>query len=401
MNDMRELESLLRFVDAHKDDDTDRLLLSAKRYPEVDMPLAVDQIMARRKVRDKLPAWWANKKVFYPSRVSAEQCSGELAAAYKQALVSEGMRMCDLTGGLGVDSYFFSRKVDSLVYLERFASYCEAARHNFEVLGADNIEVVNGDSLSSLEGRGPFDVLYIDPARRGEGNKRVFALRDCEPDLTALLPGLFAYAPRVVAKISPMADIHQTLALLPWTWEVHVVSVRNECKELLFRMDKERLADTGNPRIVCANLGSDQALFTFTPAEEERSSSRVSGVVGTYLYEPNTSLLKAGAFKVIASRFGLSKLHVSSHLYTADKVVPDFPGRSFRVEEVIPFKDKNCKSLSRRLPRANITTRNFPLSVAELRKRTGIADGGEDYLFATTLEGAGKVLVRTFKMGAK
>lgn len=391
---MRNLEYLLRFVEEHKDDDPDRLLLSAKRYPEVDIPLVVDQILARRKVKDKLLSWWVNREVFFPSRISAEQCSGELAATYKQTLVSEGMRMCDLTGGLGVDSYFFSRKVDGLVYLERFASYCDAARHNFKVLGADNIEVVNGDSLSALEGKGPFDLFYIDPARRGEGNKRVFALRDCEPDLTALLPGLFEHAPRVIAKISPMADIHQTLALLPWTTAVHVVSVRNECKELLFLMENERVEDRGNPPITCVNLGSGQAAFTFTLAEEEHSPSRVSGEVGAYLHEPNVSILKAGAFKAIASCFGLRKLHINSHLYTSDEDVPDFPGRSFRVEEVIPFKDKSCKSLSKRLPKANITTRNFPLSVIELRKRTKIADGGDCYLFATTLEGGGKVLVK-------
>ncbi|WP_455624901.1 THUMP-like domain-containing protein [Parabacteroides sp.] len=394
---MKDIEYLLRFADEHRDDNTDRLLLSAGRYPEVDMPLAVDQILARRKVKDKLPAWWANKELFFPSRISAEQCSGEQAAVYKQALVSEGMRMCDLTGGLGVDSYFFSRKVSRLVYLERFASYCEAARHNFKALGADNIEVVNGDSLSALEGKGPFDVFYIDPARRGEENKRVFALRDCEPDLTVLLPGLFEYAPRVIAKISPMADIRQTLVLLPWTTEVHVLSVRNECKELLFIMDKERSADTGNPRIVCVNLGGAPIVFKFTPAEEEQSPSFVSGEVGAYLYEPNASILKAGAFKVIASRLGLRKLHVSSHLYTSGKLISDFPGRSFRVEEVIPFKDKVCKSLLKRLPQANITVRNFPLSVAELRKRTKIADGGEVYLFATTLEGGERVLIRTVK----
>lgn len=394
---MKDLEYLLRFVDEHRDDNPDRLLLSAKHYPEVDMPLVVDQILARRKVKDKLPSWWANKEVLFPSRVSAEQCSGELAAAYKQTLVSEGMRMCDLTGGLGVDSYFFSRKVEGLVYLERFASYCDAARHNFKVLGADNIEVVNGDSLSALEGKGPFGLFYIDPARRGEGDKRVFALRDCEPDLTALLPGLFEHAPCVIAKISPMADIRQTLALLPWTKEVHVVSVRNECKELLFVMDKGQFPNTVNPRIVCVNLGSGQVAFTFTLAEEERSPSRVSGEVGAYLYEPNTSILKAGAFKVLASRLRLRKLHVSSHLYTSDMLVPDFPGRSFRVEEVIPFKDKACKSLSKRLPKANITTRNFPLSVAELRKRTRIADGGDCYLFATTLDGGEKVIVWTVR----
>ncbi|WP_165154011.1 SAM-dependent methyltransferase [Parabacteroides sp. ZJ-118] len=395
---MKGLECLLRFVDEHKGDDPDRLLLSAKRYPEVDMPLAVDQILARRKVKDKLPTWWANKDVFFPSRISAEQCSGELAATYKQTLVSEGIRMCDLTGGLGVDSYFFSRKVDSLVYLERFASYCDAARHNFKALGADNIEVVNGDSLSALEGKGPFDLFCIDPARRGEGNKRIFALRDCEPDLTALMPDLLEHAPRVIAKISPMADIRQTSALLPWTTEVHVVSVRNECKELLFLMDNERMEDRVNLPITCVNLGSDQAAFKFTLAEEERFPSRVSGDIRAYLYEPNASILKAGAFKAVASCFGLSKLHVSSHLYTSDKLVPDFPGRSFRVEEVIPFTNKRCKTLSRQISQANITVRNFPLSVDELRKQTKIADGGITYLFATTLENGDKILVKTHKI---
>lgn len=261
---------------------------------------------------------------------------------------------------------------------------------------ANNITIINADAAQVVDTLPEVDAFYIDPARRGESNKRVFALQDCEPNLPGLLPALLKRSPHVIAKLSPMADIQMTLELLPGTTSVHVLSVRNECKELLFVVERE--ADGREPLVRCINFGLDgMQSFSFT-LEEERSAVLVpAGQVGTYLYEPNASVLKAGAFKQIAVRTGVKKLQVNSHLYTADHLVSDFPGRRFRVDEVLSFTGKLCKGLSKTIPQANITVRNFPLSVEELRKRTKITDGGHVYLFATTLVDGEKVLVKCSK----
>lgn len=388
--------SQIQFIKEHAADDLARLLLSAAKYPGMDIPFLVNQIAVRRQIREKLPSWYENERLVFPSKIAAEQCSSEQTAAYKQELVGEDWTVCDLTGGLGIDSYFLSRKAKHLTYIERFPAYCEAAEYNFSVLGAGNITVVNGDITQFVEALPVVDAFYIDPARRGESNKRVFALQDCEPDLPGLLPKLLKHSPRVIAKLSPMADIQMTLELLPGTTSVHVLSVKNECKELLFVT--ERGAEGRQPSIRCINFGTNGVQsFLFTMEEERNAGLILAERVGAYLYEPNVSVLKAGAFKQIAVRMGVKKLQVSSHLYTSDQLVPGFPGRRFRVDEVLPFTGKLCKGLSKTLPQANITVRNFPLSVEELRKRTKIADGGPVFLFATTLSDGEKVLVRCSK----
>lgn len=394
---MKQTNEFRQFVKEHAADDLNRLLLSASRYPSIDVAFAVEQIASRRQIRDKLPAWYANDALLFPSKISAEQCSSEQTASYKQRLVKESDRLCDLTGGLGIDSFYFSRQVSHVTYIERFPAYCEAARHNFAALNVANITIVEGDSKELVAGLPEVDVFYIDPARRGEGNKRVYALTDCEPDLPALLPELFRHAPKVIAKLSPMADIRLTLDLLPGTTGIHVLSVKNECKELLFVVERD--AEMVSPAIHCINFNSNgsEESFTFSLMDEQVEELHLACQMKRYFYEPNASLLKAGAFKSTAARFGMEKLHVSSHLYTSDERKDNFPGRSFVVEEVYPFSGKLCKSLAKDIPQANITVRNFPLSVDELRKRTKIADGGEVYLFATTLADNSKILVKCRK----
>lgn len=394
---MKQTNEFRQFVKEHAADDLNRLLLSASRYPSIDVAFAVEQIASRRQIRDKLPAWYANDALLFPSKISAEQCSSEQTASYKQRLVKESDRLCDLTGGLGIDSFYFSRQVSHVTYIERFPAYCEAARHNFAALNVANITIVEGDSKELVAGLPEVDVFYIDPARRGEGNKRVYALTDCEPDLPALLPELFRHAPKVIAKLSPMADIRLTLDLLPGTTGIHVLSVKNECKELLFVVERD--AEMVSPAIHCINFNSNgsEESFTFSLMDEQVEELHLACQLKRYFYEPNASLLKAGAFKSTAARFGMEKLHVSSHLYTSDERKDNFPGRSFVVEEVYPFSGKLCKSLAKDIPQANITVRNFPLSVDELRKRTKIADGGEVYLFATTLADNSKILVKCRK----
>ena len=385
------------YIRANKHEDISKLFLGAKRYPGLNVPFLVEQIASRRQIQGKLPSWAANDSLLFPSKISSEQCSSELTASYKQQLVSASDVLCDLTGGLGIDSYYFSRKVRSVVYVERFPLYCEVARHNFHMLKADNIQVVSADSRVYIEQLSPVDVFYLDPARRGEGNKRVFALSDCEPDLAQLLPRLLLKAKRVIVKISPMADIRQTMALLPGVLSVHVLSVKNECKELLFVIGREPVE---SPEIHCVNYkaaDSSPQFFSFKMGDERDAAANYSSTVKKYLYEPNASILKAGAFKSVSLRYAMAKMHPNSHLYTSDVFVENFPGRIFEVEEVMPFSSKLAKTLVQSIPRANITVRNFPLSVEELRKKSKVKDGGDVYLFATVISANDKVLLRCRK----
>lgn len=391
--------ALMAFIQAHLSDDPDRLLLSASRYPEIDMPFVVAQITARRQIKEKLPTWYQQEQLLFPAKIAAEQCSSEQTALYKQQLVTEEDTLCDLTGGLGIDSYYFSRRVKQVYYIERFPSYCEVARANMATLGARNVVVLEGDSTQWLDQLPAIDVFYVDPARRGEGNKRMFALSDCEPDLTQLLPRLLAKAPRVIAKLSPMADLRQTLALLPTTQAIHILSVKNECKELLFVIGREP-RESAVP-IHCVHLTKQAAsdeCFVCSLEAEQQAASHLATTLRRYLYEPNASVLKAGAFKQVACQFPVEKLQVSSHLYTSDLYLDRFPGRRFEVDEVIPFHSKSCKQLAGQSLQANVTTRNFPLTVEALRKKCRIREGGDIYLFATTGPKEEKLLIRTHKV---
>lgn len=395
---MKLTDEIKEFIEEHKLDDMALLLLKAKKYPHMDIPFIAGQILAKRQVKDKLPFWYKQKALIYPSKISVEQCSSECTARYKQELIADGSSLCDMTGGLGVDSYYFSGKAKTVFYVERFSDYCEAARNNFEVLNATNIQVIEADSASSLQEMAPIDVFYIDPARRAEDNKRVFALQDCEPDLLQLKNTLLDKAPKIIAKISPMADIQHTLSLLPETKEVHVLSVRNECKELLFVLG--RIDSSASPVIHCINFKANGAreTFCFTLSEEQQLAVSMAKNVKKYLYEPNASILKAGAFKRISDAMGAEKLHTSSHLYTSDHEITEFPGRQFLVENVMKFNGKLCATLNRIIPQANITTRNFPLTANQLRIRSKIKEGGAVYLFATTIENDEKVLIQCSKI---
>jgi len=389
---------LKSFIRTHAQDDTDKLLLSASRFPDIDLPFAVDQILARRQIKEKIPSWYAVEDLIYPSRLSAEQCSSEPTALYKQKLL-KGKCFCDLTGGLGVDCYYLAQVVQPAVYIERFSAYCEAARHNFHLLNAPQIEIRQADVreiASSLQA----DTFYIDPARRSKDNKRTFALTDCEPDILQLKPVLLKNTQRLIIKISPMADLERTLRLLPETREIHILSVKNECKELLFLLEASSTEfKPDQVKIYATNLQATQETpaFIFKPEEEKNSPLITTDSVATYLYEPHAALLKSGAFKLIAHRYRLQKLHRHSHLYTSSHFLPDFPGRRFAVEETYEFSGKLLKQIAQQIPQANLTTRNFPLTVAELRKRSGLKEGGEIYLFATTLANEQKILIKTRK----
>lgn len=385
---------ILRFIREHLDDNPEQLLWKKNKYPDDRVVLAVEQILARENIKDKLPEWYAHREIYYPSRLSTEQCSSEMTARYKTQLI-KGNSLCDLTGGLGVDSYFFSRMMDRITYVEQNPTYCEAARSNFRILGATNIEIVNANA-TTVANRIIADTYYIDPARRALDNKRVFALTDYSPNVLEIKEILLRQGQRLIIKISPMADLSAVTQLLPETTNIHVISIRNECKELLFVLGKTSTEEPANIHTVNFTTNTEQH-FTFTTNEEREALPHYTSSIGKYLYEPNSSLLKGGAFKLVASHYGINKLHQHSHLYTSDRFVENFPGRTFLVDEVMDFSSKLLKQISRSISKANLTTRNFKLSVCEFRSRSKIKDGGNIYLFATTLHDNRPVIIRTRK----
>ena len=396
---MKYQRTIQDFISEYADADTNRLRLM-NIQADFDVAWAILQIEARKKIRHKLPDWAANPNLVFPSLLSTEQCSSEQTARYKQRLIQSG-DLADLTGGLGIDTCYLAQKATQVVYVERMAEYCQAARSNFKWLGADNITVVEDDSTHFIQYCNRcFDTLYIDPARRGSGNKRIFALDECEPNVVALMPQLLRHGRCIVVKVSPMADISAILTLLPEVGEVHVVSVRNECKELLLVINSDTSTQEMATTIHCVDMDAAgrESTFTFRLDEERQlPHSAPCDTVARYLYEPNSSILKAGAYKSVAAAYGVDKLQINSHLYTSDCYLPDFPGRKFEVVEVIDFNAKSLKTVGKQYPRINLSTRNFPLTANELQKRLKCKDGGEFYLFATTLADNRKVLIITRK----
>ncbi len=379
-------ENFIRFVLEHEGEDPARLLLTADRWPETDVRRAARTITGRRKMREKVPAWLAYPALDYPSTLSLEQCSSEETARYKQAFVPAGSRIADLTGGLGVDSWALSQRAAETHYCERNPELCAAARHNFAILDAA-IEVHEGDGIEWLR-RQPerFDLLYLDPARRDKAARRVYDITDCEPDLLEIKDLLLSRADRVLAKLSPMADISRTLAQLPETRELHILGVDGEVKELLVLLEKQPIAAAASgqssPLIVAAD---GNIRFSFTPEEENAAEVRYAAAIGRYLLQPAKVLRKAGAFRLLSERFGIAKLAPSTHLYTADEPVVGFPGKCLAVEEVLPWGNAARRELGRRFKRLELTALNFPMTTDELRKRLGIAAGGTRHVFATSL----------------
>ena len=386
----------IAFIEEHARADVRSLALQAKKYPGVDMAMAVVQIAGRQIAEAKIPSWYQVEGLLYPKHLSMEQCSSEATALYKMGLV-EGETFADLTGGFGIDCSFLSCKFMQADYVERQAELCELAGHNFPLLGL-NIGVHNEDGVDYLKRMQPVDCLYLDPARRdGHGGKTV-AISDCEPDVSALEELLVEKAKTVMVKLSPMLDLSLALKSLKHVQEVHIVSVNNECKELLLLLQKG--AVSSDIKIHCEHIvnSCEHQHYAFTLLEEHTSECPLAEAVGAYLYEPNASILKAGAYRSLTQAYPVEKLHASSHLYTSAHFIENFPGRRFKVEAVSGFGKKELKEFMQGMEKANLTIRNFPSSVAELRKRLKLKEGGEDYLFATTLADESKVLVKCRKV---
>ena len=441
------------FIRQHQDDDVRQLAFLGSKYPEVDMPFALDQIRGRKMARVKLPRWASLEGIIYPPHISMEQCSSESTALYKAELAarllalpvsssfSEEIGFVDLTGGFGVDfSYIAARLGVKSMYVERQAYLCEAAKENFGRLGLKNAIVKNGDGIEVLHSFHPkkkdaasdddslgitydqprsllktnpgLKIIFIDPARRDDAGNKVVSLKDCTPDVTVLQEEMLSKADYVIIKLSPMLDWHRAVSELSHVREVHIISVNNECKELLLvlsarNMGGKEVSSTdgedggvnhaGNLRIYCIN---DTQSFVCDESDMETSSVKIAPSTledMQYLYEPNASLMKAGCFGVLSERYDARILSKNSHLFVSREPIEAFPGRSFRIIAVSSFNKKELKRHLSGITKANIATRNFPLSVAELRKRLKLKDGGETYIFATTLSDESHVLVITDK----
>ncbi len=393
---------LEEFIREHRHDDVRQLALQAARYPDIDMQQALQQIAGWQTARTKLPEWAATDGIIYPPRLSMEQCSSEATAKYKAKVLDPSTStVIDLTGGFGVDFSYMARGFQKAVYVERQPHLCEAARHNFQLLGLENAEVVCGDGVEYLKNLpSPFHppsprTIFLDPARRDENGKKTYAISDCTPDVVALKDLLLEKARRVMIKLSPMLDWHKAVDDLGEVVEVHIVSVDNECKELLLVLAKNPAASL---RVVCANIRHDTEteLFEFIPSNDNLSIPLFPALrERDFLYEPNASIMKAGCFAEVADRFGVQPTGSNSHLFLSPQFIPDFPGRKFQIEKVTSMNKKELKHIIGGLTKANITVRNFPLSVAELRKRLKLADGGDTYIFATTLGEKDHVLLIT------
>ncbi len=506
-------QATLDFIRQHQDDDVRQLAFLGSKYPEVDMPFALDQIRGRKMARVKLPRWASIDGIIYPPHISMEQCSSEQTALYKAELAarllglspsssengeekdkesenasnlhlsencefagkgavdsefakneatckkqqilteskenvneikgephggdfSEETGFVDLTGGFGVDfSYIASRLGVKSMYVERQAHLCEAAKENFGRLGLKNAIVKNGDGIevlhsfaskkddaaseslgiteeqsrSLLKTNLGLKLIFIDPARRDDAGNKVVSLKDCTPDVTLLQEEMLSKADYVIIKLSPMLDWHRAISELSHVREVHIISVNNECKELLLVLSARNMGEieassadrevkhVGNLRIYCVN---DAQSFVCEESDMEASSVKIAPSTleeMQYLYEPNASLMKAGCFSVLSERYGARMLSKNSHLFVSREPIAAFPGRSFRIIAISSFNKKELKRHLSGITKANIATRNFPLSVAELRKRLKLKDGGETYIFATTLSDESHVLVITEK----
>ena len=367
--------------------------LALKKAPVgTDVSLALRQIAARQLLQKKVPQWAENEDLLFPAHLSIEQCSSEPSAKYK-ATQLEGQTFADLTGGLGIDTYYISQHFLQADYVERQSELCDLAKHNFSVLST-GIKVWNEIAEDYLNHCEPKDCIFIDPARRDEYGHKTVSIGDCIPDVGALQELLLQKAKLVMVKLSPMLDITKALEELHHVKEVHVVAVANECKELDFVLERDY---QGEAHFFCVNLLTDQQEVRFTQEEERNCSCSLAEGVSRYLYEPNPALMKAGCFKLLTERFDVFKLHKNSNLYTSERLVTDFPGRVFEVEGWAHYNKKLKQTLLSDVDKASIAVRNFPLSVAELRKTLKIGDGDAVYLFATTLKGEEKVVIRTKK----
>ena len=406
------------FIGKNLNADVRQLALKGCRDPEVDLDMALRQIAGHQTARRKLPSWAALDGILYPPHLNMEQCSSEQTARYKKSLTpspslgGEGSeyihsiqnvrptRLVDLTGGFGVDFALMSQAFDEAIYVERDTELFLIASANLKLL-APKGRCINGDAIETLHALDHATMIFMDPARRDSHGSRTYGIGDCTPNVLEIKDELLQKADIVMLKLSPMLDWHKAIRDLgePYIKEVHIVSLHNECKELILMMSARRDSRDSRVKVVCTNILPDGSyeLFQFSSPFSPLPSS-ISHLPSAYLYEPNASIMKAGCFAEVARAFNVSQLSTNSHLFTSDEQIPGFPGRKFRITAVSTMNRQELKRALRDIHEANITVRNFPMTVAQLRSKLKISEGGSDYIFATTLADGKHVLLVTLPL---
>lgn len=387
-----------RFISEHKDDDIHALSLKISGRKDIDVHLAIRQIQGYQSFQKKVPSWTQKEGILYPDvHLPLEQCSSEWTGLYKRNIIANSDttkgRFADLTGGMGIDFSFLAPQFKESHYVERQEQLCEIAENNFKILDIEGSHCHNEDSIQWLESAPTCDWIMLDPARRGKGGGKMVLLEDCEPNLLEIKNLLLEKASHVLIKLSPIMDLQRAAKQLGCVQEAHIVSFENECKELLLVLDKEKQKELEEIPIHCVNIKEDQTKdFIFTLKEERTTYIKPAALIENYLYEPNASIMKAGGFHSIEYRYDIRALSENSHLFTSNDCVKDFPGRSFRVLGCTSLNKKELKKQLQGISKANITTRNYPMSAEELRKKLQINEGGDIYLMATTLSDRSKVI---------
>lgn len=397
-----------QYIRQHADDDVRQLALHPSATPDIDIGFALQQIAGRQRAKTKLPTWAATEGLVFPPQLSMEQCSSEVTARYKGELArrllsstpsadtssTQTTTFADLTGGFGVDFSWMAPAFHRACYVERDAQLCAITAGNLQLLGLRHVETFCGDGIDFLHSHGRFDMVFLDPARRNADRQRTYGLSDCQPDITASRDLLRHRATYVMVKLSPMLDWQKAVTDLgaDWVREIHIVAVANECKELLMVMGEGQ-----GRQMVCANYEHGEwSVFSYSPQTAidcPLATTSASPHKGCYVYEPNASVMKSGCFSALSARFRLCQIAPNSHLFVSDSLTATFPGRAFVVEAVSSLNKRELKACLQDTEQANITVRNFPMTVAELRKRLKLGEGGSTYIFATTLASGNRVLL--------
>lgn len=384
------------YIKNHLNDDVIQLALNNKQS-DINLQYALQQIKGYQVIKRKVPAWTSFDGLLYPTHLSLEQCSSESTARFKAEEICKlfnDKKFCfvDLTCGLGVDAYFISQNAGQAVLIEKESELAEITRNNFIVFNR-NVTVLNCESEEFLKSNtSHYDVIYIDPARRGTKGEKVVLLEDCNPNLLQLLPDLKKITKFLAVKLSPMFDIKQLISKLSGIKDIYSIGVNNECKEIFLIMDfKTQVPDINAINI--SETNGEISRLRSTVEEEDVNVLSYPETLGKYLYEPFASFLKSGLYKTIANRYCVDKIHINSHIYTSNKFIEDFPGRKFEIVETKGFNKREAKDFFEKYDKANITTRNFPMTADELRNRYKVKNGGENYVFATTIHPSTKVLI--------
>ena len=390
-------EATRQYIRQHLDDDIRQLALRGTKDPEVDLAFALQQIDGHKRAKEKLPSWAAIEGLVYPPHLSMEQCSSERTARYKAEVAGSGELFVDLTAGFGVDASFIAQGFQRAVCVELQPELCAISSANFKLLGLHQIKVVNGNGQDYLHTMPSADLVFIDPARRDEHGGRTYGITDCTPNVLEIINELLTKAQRVMIKLSPMLDWRKAVEDLgkEYVEAVHIVSVDNECKELLLEVKRWKGEKVKELKVFCVNLLSDgcEERFEFDASSSRPSAHPFISSPFHFLYEPNASLMKAGCFGLIADRYQMAQPDVNSHLFVSDKEVADFPGRCFIVDKVTTLNKRELKEALAGITKANIAVRNFPMSVPELRRRLKLQEGGDVYIFATTAANRGHLLL--------